>query len=102
MHLRRTSPIGVFPDGDSPTGLCDLAGNVWEWTCSAYTDRHEPDPLIHETEDPAARRVVRGGAWSYPFDSCRASCRIRDSPVNRNGGLGFRLVASGPIPDTEP
>jgi formylglycine-generating enzyme required for sulfatase activity len=101
-HLRRTSPIGVFPDGDSPTGLCDLAGNVWEWTCSAYTDRHELDALIHETEDPAARRVVRGGAWSSSIDLCRASFRYGYSPDGRYLSLGFRLVASGPIPDTEP
>ena len=35
-HVRGTTPIGVFPGGDTPEGLVDLSGNVWEWTSSAY------------------------------------------------------------------
>jgi iron(II)-dependent oxidoreductase len=29
--LRDTSPVGIFPDGASPYGCLDMAGNVWEW-----------------------------------------------------------------------
>ena len=34
-RLKRTTPIGVFPEGDTPDGISDLAGNSADWTSSA-------------------------------------------------------------------
>ena len=31
-----TTPVGKYPNGASPCGALDLAGNIWEWTSSAY------------------------------------------------------------------
>ena len=93
-HLRRSSPVGVFVKADSLDGLTDLAGNVWEWTVSAYTDRLDAVALHTEAPDGLARQVVRGGSWSFAAYGCRTSFRRWNSPVFRNDFLGFRLVLS--------
>lgn len=95
-HLRRTNPIGVFVEGDTPEGLSDLAGNVWEWTTSEYTDRLERTKVKAEAPDGMTYRVLRGGASSSPMKDCRTSYRRWVKPSYRYNILGLRL-ALGPI-----
>jgi formylglycine-generating enzyme required for sulfatase activity len=74
-----TCPVGSFPAGDSLHGLKDLAGNVWEWTSTAY-DSSEP--------------VVRGGSWrtTAMWDVAAAS-RITLKAYDRdNASVGFRCA----------
>lgn len=97
-HLRRTSPVGVFVQGDSPEGLTDLVGNVLQWTTSAYTARLEATALVATAPEGLAHRVVRGGSWSLATEVCRPSYRNWFSPDDRDSNLGFRLVVSCPIP----
>ena len=56
------APVGSFPDGQSPFGLSDMAGNVREWTSSPYC----PYPLDQcGNEDEF---VIRGSDWSTHFE----------------------------------
>ncbi|MGB2681263.1 MAG: SUMF1/EgtB/PvdO family nonheme iron enzyme, partial [Candidatus Competibacter sp.] len=99
-HVRRTAPVGVFPGGETPEGLIDLAGNIWDWTGSLY----QPYPYLaaDSREDPTAeaRRVVRGGSWSNDQISARAVCRSDLGPDGRFNRFGFRLARASPIRDT--
>jgi formylglycine-generating enzyme required for sulfatase activity len=101
-HVRRTSPVGVFPAGDGQGGLVDLAGNVWEWTSSAYASPVGAESAATAVSEEAARRAVRGGVWGDDAGGCRAGCRYSDDPDVRDNGMGFRVACRCPIPNPEP
>jgi formylglycine-generating enzyme required for sulfatase activity len=104
--LRRTTPIGVFPSGDTPIsaissslaaqldiqGLADMSGNVWEWVSSRYSPY--PYQAGSGREDVAAegRRVLRGGSWIDNGRDVHSADRYGDALDNRNYDVGFRLV----------
>jgi formylglycine-generating enzyme required for sulfatase activity len=96
-HIRRTTPVGVFPGGETPEGLVDMTGNSWDWTGSL----RQPYPHVAADgrEDPAgdARRGVRGGAWLYHQTGARAASRAFHAPGYRDNLIGFRLACSSPI-----
>ena len=92
-HLRGTSPVGVFHAGDSPDGIVDLSGNVWEWTGSLYQAYpYDGRDGRENAESADGRRVLRGGSWLSL--QVRARCASRDfyHPDLRNVNFGFRLV----------
>jgi len=99
-HIRRTTPVGVFPGGETPEGLADMTGNTWDWTGSLY--RPYPYNAADGREDPAAagRRVARGGSWLDTAIYARAAARGRGLPGYRDYGLGVRVVV-GPPPISE-
>jgi formylglycine-generating enzyme required for sulfatase activity len=91
--VRATTPVGIFPGGDSPGGVADLAGNVWEWTGSIYVPYpYRADDGREDPEDAEARRVVRGGSWADDPVLARCAYRYDFTPGDRSSGLGLRLV----------
>ncbi len=89
-NVGATTPVGSYPEGATPEGLYDMAGNVWEWCSDWYgADGTFIDPLGPES---GSYRVLRGGSWSTAAEYCRSAYRFSHHPVNRYGNVGFRLV----------
>jgi formylglycine-generating enzyme required for sulfatase activity len=82
-----TAPVGSFPQGKTPEGLLDMAGNVWEWTSSppcAYP--------AHECTD-TGERVIRGGGWTHRYLlSPEVTTRSKLAVGTISDGVGFRCA----------
>jgi len=89
-------PVGSFPQGASPFGCLDMAGNVWEWTASWY-DRY-PGNTTSDNSFGQKNRVLRGGSWGIGMVDVnfRGADRYDYVPVSAYGYLGFRLARSAP------
>lgn len=86
-----TAPVGSFTP--NPWGLYDTAGNVWEWTCSAYASFYDgSEKLCSGKNDANTLRVYRGGSWDIKPAWVRSAYRNWNSPDYRYIFLGFRLA----------
>jgi formylglycine-generating enzyme required for sulfatase activity len=100
--LGQTTPVYAYPQGASPYGLLDMAGNVFEWTRSRWgndwgrpTFRYPYTPgQGREDRDasPDVFRVLRGGAFDSAARFVRCAFRLRNLPNDRFRSMGFRVV----------
>ncbi|MFE4055596.1 formylglycine-generating enzyme family protein [Streptomyces sp. NPDC059096] len=95
--LPGTAPVGTHsPDGDSPFGICDMAGNVSQWTASTYR-LYDParsyDPMYHAAT--GRYMAVRGGGWMHLRHQLRTTERFAAAPDYSNHALGFRCALDG-------
>jgi formylglycine-generating enzyme required for sulfatase activity len=72
-------------------GLCDMAGNVWEFTASPWTRDHASQPERPLPGRPQAV-VTKGGSWFDGPEDCRSAARRRRLENELDLNLGFRVV----------
>lgn len=87
-----TAPVGSFPNGASPYGLMDMAGNVWEWT-SSIPMLYPFDPDDGRQAEDGYQYIWRGGPWSNGTWWIRSSLRYKSVPKYWYNNLGFRCAA---------
>jgi formylglycine-generating enzyme required for sulfatase activity len=92
--IGHVSPVGAFPAGATPTGIADLAGNVWEWTRSLYRGYPYQPGDGRNDPDGQGSRVLRGGSWFDLADYARCACRDWFVPDSFSNNFGFRVVVS--------
>jgi len=81
QSIDRPVPVGSFPRGNSPYGVADMAGNVWEYTADIW----QPGNSTHS---------MRGGSYLNTLMESRASSRWASSKEGEGTeNLGFRCVA---------
>jgi formylglycine-generating enzyme required for sulfatase activity len=73
-------------------GLCDVHGNVWEWTRSIERPYPYRDDDGRNDADGGGRRVVRGGSWYDRPKRCTSAFRLGYAPYQNVFNVGFRVV----------
>jgi formylglycine-generating enzyme required for sulfatase activity len=99
-----TTPVEAYPEGASPYGLLDMAGNVWEWTRSLWGGQEQRFDFCYPY-DPSdgresldemnnSRRVLRGGSFNNTDINVRCAYRISNFPNAKGEEMGFRVAVS--------
>ena len=84
-----TVAVGSYPKGNSPYGVFDMCGNVWEWTNSWYRS-YPKDP--HTFDYSGEIKVFRGGCFSEPGIYSRSANRNAAVPDLYMINIGFRCA----------
>ena len=92
----RTMAVCSKPEGNTEQGLCDMAGNVWEWVEDDWHHDYSGAPTDGSAwvDNPrGSGRMERGGSLYFYEYELRASFRLYgDSPSHQDGGLGIRCA----------
>jgi hypothetical protein len=89
-----TSPVGSYPNGASPYGVLDMAGNVSEWVNDWHDETYySRSPIANPLGSESGQsRVLRGGSWNDDQEFLRSALRFDDYPSLSIAHYGFRCA----------
>lgn len=92
--VRATVAPGALPA--NPLGFNHVTGNAAEWVADCWTDRAPaPDtlPTAAVSHGNCAKRVIRGGGWTYRAEDITSRARDHSLPHRAYVDVGFRVAA---------
>jgi formylglycine-generating enzyme required for sulfatase activity len=95
--IMRTTPVDAYPDGVSPYGAWDMAGNVFDWVDDWYHEHHYSNAAANNPVGPesGSLRVLRGGSHWFDASLMRSSNREPYHPQQTDVDIGFRCARDG-------
>ncbi|HMV86015.1 MAG TPA: bifunctional serine/threonine-protein kinase/formylglycine-generating enzyme family protein [Blastocatellia bacterium] len=93
-RLEHTRNVNAYPNGATPAGVLNLAGNVFEWTATDfnhYPGSNEENPK--EAGFQGTYQVVRGGSFDFTKEYAMTTTRVWAKPDDKGPRLGFRCAA---------
>jgi len=92
--IKRTTPVGSYPQGASPYGVQDMAGNAYEWVADWYDEGYYRYSPSRNPPGPSSGRlrVARGGSWLAPAVLLETTRRLAIGPSYSSNFLGFRCA----------
>ena len=92
-----SAPVDAFPDGASPYGILDMAGNQWEWVSSIYQPYPYKADDGRENQNAGPIRSTRGGGHDSNAEEISTTHRGRFLSRNPKAGhhnIGFRCAST--------
>ncbi len=95
------APVGGYPEGKSPYGVFDMAGNAAEWVDAWYSPypRKDGDNFDRDTAEYKPNygnqkyRVYRGGSWNSYGKFLRCANREKTKSSKKWRNIGFRCAS---------